>query len=207
VPYATSATKLAAAKSINGTNFDGSTNITTTNWGTARDITIGGTTKSVNGSQAYTWTNNEINRIWIGDHSDHERVVIGLCELSATNTSIRSNWHGKIYRVRFNGLVADYFANVDFNASYSAENTFFYSLITDYENTSSTSYTGEGYRACVFKYNSKYYGGLEFNQTNGATFYADGVGEFTPFTVIYYNNSNSTVINSEIDDSITFSTS
>lgn len=204
---AATATKLASAVSINGTNFDGSANITTDNWGTARDITIGGTKKSVNGSQAYTWTNNEINRIQIGTQADHQRVVIGLCELSTTNTAICSNWHGKLYRVRNNGLVPDYFADVDFNAAYGTANAFFYSLITDYENTNSTIHIGEGYHACVFKYNNKYYGGLEFKQTQSSAFYADGVGEFTPFAVVYYNDNNSTIINSEIDSSITFSTS
>ena len=54
---ANSAIKLTTARSINGTNFDGSGNITTANWGTARNISISdssssntGDTVSVNGS-------------------------------------------------------------------------------------------------------------------------------------------------------------
>ena len=54
---ADTATKLQTARTINGTSFDGSSNITTTNWGTARNITIqdstaanSGTAVSVNGS-------------------------------------------------------------------------------------------------------------------------------------------------------------
>ncbi|MGM9938222.1 MAG: pyocin knob domain-containing protein [Catenibacterium mitsuokai] len=54
---ANSATKLATARSINGTNFDGTGNITTANWGTARNIKIAdssatntGSSVSVNGS-------------------------------------------------------------------------------------------------------------------------------------------------------------
>ena len=54
------ATKLAASKTINGTSFDGSGNITTTNWGTARTITIGKKGKSVNGSANVSWTLDEI---------------------------------------------------------------------------------------------------------------------------------------------------
>lgn len=54
------ATKLATPRSINGTNFDGSANITTANWGTARNITIGKTAKSVNGSADITWSASEI---------------------------------------------------------------------------------------------------------------------------------------------------
>ena len=40
VGNADTATKLQTARTINGTNFDGSGNITTTNWGTARNIYI-----------------------------------------------------------------------------------------------------------------------------------------------------------------------
>ena len=54
---AATATALQTARSINGTNFNGSANITTANWGTARNISIAdatatntGTGVSVNGS-------------------------------------------------------------------------------------------------------------------------------------------------------------
>ena len=54
---ADSATKLQTARTINGTSFDGTGNITTTSWGTARNISISnsdgtntGTAVSVNGS-------------------------------------------------------------------------------------------------------------------------------------------------------------
>lgn len=57
---ANTAVKLHTARSINGTNFDGSGNITTANWGTARNITIGSTSKSVNGSANVGWTLAEI---------------------------------------------------------------------------------------------------------------------------------------------------
>lgn len=58
---AATATTLATARTINGTSFNGSANITTTNWGTARNISIAdsdstntGTAVSVNGSAAVT---------------------------------------------------------------------------------------------------------------------------------------------------------
>lgn len=58
---AATATKLQTARTINGTSFDGSKNITTANWGTARNISIAdsdatntGTAVSVNGSGAVT---------------------------------------------------------------------------------------------------------------------------------------------------------
>jgi hypothetical protein len=48
-----SATKLQTARTINGTLFDGTANITTAYWGTARTITLSGAvtgSASVNGS-------------------------------------------------------------------------------------------------------------------------------------------------------------
>lgn len=51
-----SATKLQTARQINGTNFDGTANIVTSYWGTARNFTIGNTTRSVNGSGNVTWS-------------------------------------------------------------------------------------------------------------------------------------------------------
>ena len=57
---AVSATKLLTARTINGTNFDGTANITTTNWGTARTLTIGNAAKSVNGAGNVAWSLNEI---------------------------------------------------------------------------------------------------------------------------------------------------
>lgn len=53
---AASADRLTTARSINGTNFDGTSNITTSYWGTARNFTIGNTTRSVNGSGNVSWS-------------------------------------------------------------------------------------------------------------------------------------------------------
>lgn len=57
---ADTATALATARTINGTSFNGSANITTANWGTARTLTIGLTGKSVNGSGNVSWSLSEI---------------------------------------------------------------------------------------------------------------------------------------------------
>lgn len=51
-----SATKLQTARRINGTNFDGTANIVTSYWGTARNFTIGNTTRSVDGSGNVSWS-------------------------------------------------------------------------------------------------------------------------------------------------------
>lgn len=57
---ASTATTLQTARTINGTSFNGSANITTANWGTSRTLTIGSTGKSVNGSGNVSWTLDEI---------------------------------------------------------------------------------------------------------------------------------------------------
>ena len=54
------ADQLTTARQINGTSFNGTADITTANWGTARTITIGGTGKSVNGSGNVTWNHTEM---------------------------------------------------------------------------------------------------------------------------------------------------
>ncbi|WP_312288074.1 hypothetical protein [Terrisporobacter sp.] len=60
---ANTATTLQNARTINGTSFNGSGNITTANWGAARNITIGKTTKSVNGSGNVAWSLAEIGAL------------------------------------------------------------------------------------------------------------------------------------------------
>lgn len=57
---AATATTLQTARTINGTSFNGSANITTASWGTARTLTIGSTGKSVDGSANVSWTLAEL---------------------------------------------------------------------------------------------------------------------------------------------------
>lgn len=54
------ADQLMTARNINGTSFNGTADITTSIWGTARNITIGSTTKAVNGSINVSWSLSEI---------------------------------------------------------------------------------------------------------------------------------------------------
>lgn len=53
-------TKLQTARQINGTDFDGTGNITTSKWGISRNLTIGKTTKAVDGSNEVSWLTSEI---------------------------------------------------------------------------------------------------------------------------------------------------
>ncbi len=57
---ASTATKLAFARTINEMAFDGTSNIVTTIWGAGRNLNIGAASKTVNGSTNYTWTLAEI---------------------------------------------------------------------------------------------------------------------------------------------------
>lgn len=70
VAHVNTSAKLNTARSINGTNFDGTGNITTSKWGTARTIKIGNTGKSVNGSENITWTLDEIG-VAAKSHGNH----------------------------------------------------------------------------------------------------------------------------------------
>lgn len=76
---ATTATTLQTARTINGTSFNGSANITTANWGTARTLTIGSTGKSVNGSQNVSWTLAEIGAQAAGNYvtTDTTQTITG----------------------------------------------------------------------------------------------------------------------------------
>ena len=73
---ASTATTLQTARTINGTSFNGSSNITTANWGTSRTITIGNTGKSVNGSGNVSWTLAEIGAA-ASSHGTHLTLGTG----------------------------------------------------------------------------------------------------------------------------------
>ena len=51
---------IANPRNINGTSFNGTSDIITANWGTPRNVTIGATTRSVNGSGNVTWSLDDI---------------------------------------------------------------------------------------------------------------------------------------------------
>lgn len=63
-----SATKLQKARTINGTSFDGTANITTAKWGTARTLAIAEASKSIDGSTNITISRADMN-VSAGDES------------------------------------------------------------------------------------------------------------------------------------------
>lgn len=91
IKFNADAAKLATARTINGTLFDGSDNITTDNWGTARTITIGNTGKSVNGSTAYSWSLNEIGALPGKTTSATTAATAGWYRIATTTSSINNN--------------------------------------------------------------------------------------------------------------------
>jgi hypothetical protein len=89
---AATATALATARTINGTSFNGTANITTANWGTARTLTIGATGKSVNGSGAVSWTLGEIGAAAASHtHAGHDVTVLGNRLTVDSDGKVRAN--------------------------------------------------------------------------------------------------------------------
>lgn len=78
-------TALQTARTINGTSFNGTANITTANWGTSRNITIGSTAKAVNGSANIAWSLAEIGAA----AAAHNHVASDITDFaSASRTQI-----------------------------------------------------------------------------------------------------------------------
>lgn len=91
---ASTASKLQTARKINGTSFDGSSDITTSSWGTARTFTIGNTSKGVNGSENVSWSLSEIGAASTGHTHDYLPLAGGTMTgdiLMSSNSIIFSN--------------------------------------------------------------------------------------------------------------------
>lgn len=82
------ATTLQTARTINGTSFNGSENITTASWGTARTITIGNSGKSVNGSVDVSYTLDDIGAQPKGSYaaSSHNHTKSQITDFEHTHT-------------------------------------------------------------------------------------------------------------------------
>lgn len=90
---ASTATKLQTARTINGTSFNGTANITTNIWGATRTLTIGRKAYSVNGSSNVTWNLYDIGALdlqgdtWLitltgGDGNNRGYKLIGTASLT-----------------------------------------------------------------------------------------------------------------------------
>lgn len=107
------ATKLATARTINGTSFDGSAAITTANWGTARTLTIGNTGKSVNGSGNVSWSLSEIGALEKSAGVAENLVVTKYLKFAdyddGTATTINTYLRDGIWNTGFSSIVATNF--------------------------------------------------------------------------------------------------
>ena len=121
------ATKLQTARTINGTSFDGSANITTANWGTARNIQIGNTSKSVNGSANVTWSLSEIGAAAASHNHGllHDNFTVEVANTTTDSgwSMINSNYNGHILKsIRSNAsapawLQSNYSAGIAFGGA------------------------------------------------------------------------------------------
>ena len=82
-----SAAQLTTARSINGTDFNGTQNITTNSWGTSRTITIGSTGKSVNGSADASWSLTEIGAAAASHTHDASAIISGVINIARLPTA------------------------------------------------------------------------------------------------------------------------
>jgi hypothetical protein len=140
---------------------------------------------------------------------DGLRTVIALCETSTANTSLNSYSIGRICLHRENGLEGVVYVDVAFECQYTTANGFNYTMTSNKYNTSTTAVTGIGVRPCIFTYNGKVYGGIEY-YFSAATYQFgsfDGSTNFDIFKVDYYKNFNGTtqIKNSEVYNSISYS--
>jgi len=123
---ASSATILQTSRTINGTSFNGSANITTANWGTARNITIGVTSKSLNGSTDVSWDLTDIGALSTSGGSITGNLSIGGQIYSPTNAkgnsgtgTVTFNWNdGNIQTVTLTGNCTFAFSNPQSGATY-----------------------------------------------------------------------------------------
>ena len=147
---AATATKLATARTINGTSFDGSGNITTASWGTARTITIGSTGKTVDGSANIGWTLAEIGAaatnqtMYLGTTAVAINRGSGALSLSGVSIDGNAGTSNKLATARTltigsTGKAFDGSANVSWSlteiGAASASHTHTKSQITDFAHT------------------------------------------------------------------------
>jgi hypothetical protein len=127
------------------------------------------------------------------------KSVIALCELTNTNPSANSYSIGMITFHRTNGLDAPALMQIAMEKRYNVVGANYTSLVQ-----SGDSF-GDNVQYIKFQYNGVWYGGIEFFFSNAelseVTFH--GESNFAIFGLDYFNTQTSTVINSEINSSIT----
>jgi len=131
--------------------------------------------------------------------ASYRKSVIALCELTNTNPSANSYSIGMITFHRTNGLEAPALMQIAMEKRYNVVGANYTSLVQ-----SGDSF-GDNVQYIKFQYNGVWYGGIEFffsaAELSEVTFH--GESNFAIFGLDYFNTQTSTVINSEINSSIT----
>lgn len=160
-----SATKLSTARQINGTNFDGTANITTAKWGTARNIYIR------DASQAHTGTAVSVD----GSANEYLLLPSTITATLSGNASTASKW-ATARTITLTGAVTgsvsiDGSGNVSLATTYGTGNIS--ALDSRYVNISGDTMTGSLITPTVVVTNSSIQFGS--NYTNGRITYESGI--------------------------------
>ena len=193
-----------------------------TNKPTIGDATL---TIQLNGSNVQTFTANSTTAktanikatqrfdIQAGN-TDYTRVVIALCEVTTDNNHGNGSFSsGRLTFQRGNGLSGVGFLDITIEDRYGDAyytNISYHSNIYKLGDTAGKTDTDTGWRPCTFKYNNKWYGGVEVmvGTANHNYIYFDGKTNFNIFGLVYYKVAHGStpaeVVNQEINDSINF---
>lgn len=186
---ASSATKLATARTINGTNFDGTGNITTANWGTARNLQIGNTAKSVNGSGNVTWSLSEIGAA-AASHTHASSQISDATNANNANTVVKRDGSGNFSA----GTIS---ASLNGTANYSKYLT--QDTRMDYNWNGINYFNMTGTAGAVAKKNdtptTSWWHIMRFNHANSAGYYTDLAVPFNHNSLYYKRIENGSVKN------------
>lgn len=195
--------------------------------------TIGNATLTIqrNGSTAQTFTANatsnksvdiqapvRVNLNGQVQTTSWRRSVIALCEVSTTNSTDKNSFSdGEIVLHRTNGLAGVSYIHVSIenqreNAYYT--NFSYYGNVNLLASDAAID-TAKGFRPCTFKYDNKWYGGIEFYIAEAELSNVVFMGEsnFAVFGLDYYSAAHTssgtsypgTVLNQEVYDSLNYS--
>ena len=129
---------------------------------------------------------------------DFKKSVIALCKLDNTNKSLNSWSSGTITFHKSNGNGPDIKVDIEIEKKYNTTVPIAH-LRRNIRGLATP-------RVCTFTYNGIKYGGIEFyyDNANSDRVIWNGVGNFNPFGVDYYDTKNNVALNSEIDGSLNF---
>ena len=134
---AATATVLQTARTINGTSFNGSANITTANWGTARTLTIGNTGKSVDGSANIAWSLAEIGALSTAGKAADSDLLDGYNSDRFWRLYADSNMEAGVTGGNLNGT------NMQYLLTNQVQNLLQHNAPTTYETWSGTAYVSQ----------------------------------------------------------------